>query len=105
MFFTKLWLLGGISLSIAVAQPLTIVNSDFSAVPVQCSNGIAAQSYMGGTCTSGGNEQQDFNGAVGIGWTFESLPGDANPSAHDSDGMTDPNTIFDPPSFTGLPFS
>jgi hypothetical protein len=101
----KLYLLGALTLSIAAADSLTVVNANFANVAVQCSNGIAAQSYMGGTCAGPGNEQQDFNAAVGVGWTFASFPADANPSAHDGDGMTNPNTIFDPPSFAGLPFS
>jgi hypothetical protein len=99
---TKIYVLGALTISIMSAASLTVVNPNFANVAVQCSNGTAAQSYMGGNCAG---QQQDFDSAVAIGWAFASLPGDANPNDHNSDGMTDPNTIFDPPSFTGLPFS
>jgi len=103
MFSAKLWVLGGMSLSIATAQSLTIVNSDFSAVAVRCGDGWAYQSALGGNCegSNGLGAQQNFNVEAGIGWTFnprsEKLPG--------GDGITAPNTDFEPPPFTGLPFS
>ena len=57
-------LLAMLTVSITSAQPLTIVNSDFSAVSIQCSSGYAYESYMGGNCESRG-PQQDFNSEVG----------------------------------------
>jgi hypothetical protein len=101
MFLTKLCLLGGLALSIAAAQSLTIVNPDFSAVAVQCSGGYAYQSYMGKTCAGPPAPEQDFNAAPGIGWTF--LP--AGPNSIGEDGITAANTAFNPPPFTGLPFT
>ncbi|MGA2591784.1 MAG: hypothetical protein ABSH32_17875 [Bryobacteraceae bacterium] len=108
MSFTKLSLLGGITLSIAAAQSLTVVNSDFSAVAVRCSTGYAYQSAMGGNCagSNGFGPQQNFNFEAGIGWTF-SLSYDAQPNPGGA-GITEPsppNSGFETPPFTGLPFS
>ena len=77
----------------AVADP-TIVNFDFGAVSIACSNGYA---YQGAelSCPYTG-PSQNFNSAPGFGWTF--LQGQAN-------GLTGPGTVFFPPSFTGLPFT
>lgn len=80
----------------AIADP-TMVNFDFGAVPILCSNGYAYQGselycpYTGPT--------QNFNSAPGFGWTL-------GPSyLGDGSGVTGPGTVFYPPSFTGLPFS
>jgi hypothetical protein len=96
----KVSVLGALALSSVRAQSINIVNSDFSAVPVQCSEGYAYQAKAGGSCT-GSTIEQDFNSAPGIGWTF--LP--ATIHTIGEDGITGPNTAFNPPSFTGLPFS
>lgn len=93
-------MLGALTLSIACADSLTIVNPNFSAVSVQCSNGYAYQSFMGGNCAGPLFTQQDFNSGLGIGWTFTYLPAGAGGT-----GVTGPNTAFYPPPFTGLPFS
>jgi len=98
---TKLCLLGGLALSIAAAQSLTVVNPNFSAVAVQCSGGYAYESYMGRGCAAPPAPEQDFNAAPGIGWTF--VP--ADPHSIGEDGITAPGTAFNPPSFTGLPFT
>jgi hypothetical protein len=91
-------LLGALRLPVASAESLPVVNPNFSTVAVECSGGWAYQSDPGGTCESEFPEQ-DFNTEVGIGWTFapwhEALVGT---------GVTGPNTGFDPPPFTGLPF-
>jgi len=107
MFLTRLCLLGGLALSIAAAQSLTIVNPNFSAVAVKCSTGFAYQSLRGGNCagsnSNGFGPQQDFNFEAGIGWSFS--PGyDVQPNPGGS-GITGPNNAFNPPPFTGLPFS
>lgn len=83
----------------AGADSLTVVNPNFANVAVQCSLGYAYQSYMGANCEGPGNAA-GFNSSIGVGWTFA-----PNPTGSDGDGVTDPNTIFDPPPFTGLPFS
>ncbi|MGA2592597.1 MAG: hypothetical protein ABSH32_22020 [Bryobacteraceae bacterium] len=92
-------LLGALTLSVASAESLTIVNPNFSAVAVQCSSGWAYESYMGGNCESVGPEQ-DFNSEVGIGWRFATGTYESYGS-----GITNANTSFNPPPFTGLPFS
>jgi hypothetical protein len=78
------------------ASSLTIVNPDFSVPPVPCSLGYAYQGA--GDCSTvsvnGPFPQQHFNGVPGIGWAF--LDG--------GNGITAPNTLFNPPSFAGLPF-
>ena len=97
---TKVYVLGALTLSMASADSLTVVNPNFANVAVQCGTGYAYQSYTGGNCQGPGNPQQSFNTAVGAGWTWAALP-----SAGNGDGVTDPNTNFDPPPFSGLPFS
>jgi len=74
------------------AASLTITNADFSAVSISCA-GYAYQSF-GGDCSSG-PPQQDFNGTPGFGWILD-LGGT---------GLTAPGSAFNPPDFTGLPFS
>jgi len=110
MFAARFCLLGALTLSIASAQSLTVVNPDFSAVSIQCSPGWAyeANDSPGGNCQSTSPEQQ-FNGQPGIGWTFAPLkPTPPHPPCYPfcyTDGITGANTDFNPPPFTGLPFS
>jgi hypothetical protein len=99
----KLYLLGALTLSMASAGSLAVVNPNFSAVAVLCSGGYADQSFKGGNCEGPTAPQQDFNSSLGTGWTF-ALIGDANPLVPGA-GATKPNTAFNPPSFSGLPFS
>jgi len=91
--------LGAMTLSVASADSLIVVNPNFSAVAVQCSSGWAYESYMGGNCESYG-PQQDFNAEVGIGWTFAMGTYESYGS-----GITNADTSFNPPPFSGLPFS
>jgi hypothetical protein len=91
--------LGAMTLSVASADALIVVNPNFSAVAVQCSSGWAYESYMGGNCESYG-PQQDFNAEVGIGWTFAMGTYESYGS-----GITNADTSFNPPPFSGLPFS
>ena len=72
----------------------TIVNPNFGAVLITCSN----YAYQG---TDGcGNASQDFNSAPGFGWTL----GPTDPQWRGS-GLTGPNSAFNPPPFTGMPFT
>jgi len=77
-----------------LAAPLQIINADFSAIAITCQQGYSYQSF-GGDCNSI-PPQQDFNGTPGFGWTFGFISGN---------GLTGPNTDFNPPDFTGLPFT
>jgi len=80
----------------------TVVNPDFS-VTIQSSNGYAYQAEKGGNCEGPNEPQQDFDAEPGIGWTFR--PFGTNISGA-GDGITGSNeTDFQPPPFTGLPFS
>jgi len=74
---------------VAFGTSPTIINADFSAVPITCGNGFAYQVGTGVGC------QQDFNSASGFGWTL---------AIQNGIGLTAPNTAFEPPPFTGMPF-
>ncbi len=98
---TKVYLLGALAISIVSADSLTVVNPNFGNVAVQCSSGYAYESHiMGGNCGSPYQPQQAFNSSLGMGWTIAPVP-----SGTDGAGLTNPNTVFEPPPFTGLPFS
>lgn len=81
---------------------ITIVNFDFGAVPVICDSGIDF-GYQGLTerC-QWPYPMQNFNGSPGFGWTLNI--GEATKSGGQS-GVTAPNSAFNPPPFTGLPFT
>ena len=82
-FITKATLLFAVLTVTNNASAIVIINSDFEAVDV---NGYA---YQGpGGCS--GYPCQDFNGSAGFGWTLTG-----------GTGLTDPNTAFNPPPFTG----
>src|SRR5271165_950346 len=74
----------------------TIVNSNFGAVLILCGGDYAYQGTSG--CGAG---QQDFNSAPGFGWTLEQFM----PPGEGEAGLTGPGTSFQPPPFTGLPFT
>lgn len=76
----------------AFGEP-TIVNYDFSAVPVACGIGYAYQAF-GGDCGSA-PPQQDFNGTPGFGWTL----------GQGGTGLTVPGSPFNPPPVDDLPFT
>jgi hypothetical protein len=99
MPFTRLCIFAAFTISMASAASLTVINPNFDSVGVQCGSGYAYQSYEGGTC-SPGFEQQNFNGSIGIGWIFATYP-----AGSAADGISKPNTSFEPPPFTGVPFS
>jgi hypothetical protein len=96
---TKIYVLGALMLSIASADSLTVVNPNFGNVPVQCGNGYAYQAETVQNCDLA-VPVQTFNSSLGVGWTFAPAP-----TGGDGAGLTNPNTIFEPPPFTGLPFS
>ncbi len=59
----------------ASANSLVVVNPNFSAVAVQCSDGYAYQTYMSGNCASPGTSaQQPFDSEIGIGWELARCP-------------------------------
>jgi hypothetical protein len=82
---------------VAFAQP-TIVNFDFGAVRILCSNGYAYESPTSYCWWD--YPMQKYNSTPGFGWTL-SLTNYFFSGA----GLTGPNTIFSPPPFTGLPFN
>ncbi len=88
---------------ISADQFLHVVNPIFGNVPIQCSGGYAYQFLPGATCTSQAFPAQDFDGTPGMGWRL--TPNIGTDRVHGSGGVTGPNTAFEPPSFSGLPFS
>ncbi len=70
----------------------TIVNFNFGAVPIVCSNGYAYQGTTG--CTAPPAPHQDYNSTPGFGWNLGI-----------NAGLTGPGTSFLPPPFIGLPFT
>jgi hypothetical protein len=101
---TQLLILGALTVLMAAAQSLTVVNGNLSNVAVMC-GAHSYQSYMGGTCSGPGNPQQNFNVELGMGWTLPPLAGDANGGEHGGDGVLGTDFVFDTPPFTGMPFS
>jgi hypothetical protein len=89
----------------AFGQP-TIVNFDFGAVRIACGSGYAYESAAE-VCTQQ-IRSQNFNASPGFGWILGgvvaiSFPG--SPYVYGGAGLTAPDTIFCPPSFSGLPFN
>jgi len=84
---------------------VTIVNFNFEAVPVICGSGIAFGYQGAAERCQWPDPTQDFDASPGFGWT--SIMGAAAGSAEDGgkSGVTAPNGGFNPPPFTGLPFT
>jgi hypothetical protein len=84
---------------------VNIINFDFGAVLVQCGNGYAYQGAV--TSCPYGYNTQDFDQSPGFGWILGEVAARqlAPTSLEGGSGITGPNTIFYPPSFTGLPFN
>ena len=84
---------------------INIVNFDFGAVRVQCSNGYAYEGAQLG-CAYGYNTQ-NFDITPGFGWLMGGVAARqlAPTSLEGGAGITGPNTIFFPPSFDGMPFN
>lgn len=95
LWLRKICVLGVLTLSAVSADSLTVVNANFGNVAVECNPGYAYESTMGGNCESPG-PQQAFNNGFGMGW---------NIAPDEGAGLTNPSTNFEPPPFTGLPFS
>jgi uncharacterized repeat protein (TIGR03803 family) len=87
----------------AQADSLSIINADFSAVPIVCALDYAYQATGGGDCSGPIDPQQDFNSAPGFGWTI--VPVSPPFGGGTGAGLTDPTSNFFPPSFAGLPFT
>ena len=87
--------------TIALAQP-TIVNFDFSAVPVACSDW--GFTYEGAALTCNYPVTQNFNGSPGFGWILGWGVALSGSPRYGGAGVTGPNGAFCPPSFDGLPF-
>jgi len=88
----------------AFAQ-INIVNFDFGAVTIACPNGYAYQAPLAACPYTG--PTQNFDQSPGFGWV---LGGMISPLAgvrlpYGGSGLTGPNTVFYPPSFSGLPFT
>jgi len=84
-----------------LAGSLPIINPNFSAVRIVCGGDYAYQAF-GGNCNGPYVPQQDYNSEPGIGWKFITV---GNPYISGGTGLTGPNTAFNPPSFSGLPFT
>jgi hypothetical protein len=103
---TRALLLSAILIMAASAfGQINIVNFDFGAVLVQCSNGYAYQGAV--TSCPYGYNTQDFNQSPGFGWVLGGVAARqlAPTSLEGGAGITGPNTIFFPPPFDGLPFN
>jgi hypothetical protein len=86
--------------ALSTAQQLPVGNPNFSNVAVQCGAGYAYQASSGETCTSQSFPAQALNGVRGMDWVFgPHIVG--GPGV----GLTVAGTSFNPPSFSGLPFS
>jgi hypothetical protein len=92
-------------IGVNVLGQVNIVNFDFGAVLVQCSNGYAYQGAV--TSCPYGYNTQDFDEDPGFGWILGAVVARqlAPTSLEGGSGLTGPNTIFYPPSFTGMPFN
>ena len=99
---TAVLFLAGVSAAqpMSAAERLPVINSKFANVPVECMGGYALQAIGRGNCASY-YPQQAFNGVPGMGWEFSYL---YNSAVGSGAGLTRPNTAFNPPPFTGLPF-
>jgi hypothetical protein len=96
--FQKLLLILTMTLlgTMSFAGSLNVINPNFSTPTIACATGYAYQGAGG--CSGAGVPEQDFNSASGFGWLFGS-------SGNSGNGLTAASTAFNPPSFTGLPFT
>lgn len=86
----------------AFAQ-INIVNFDFGAVPVGCSDWNFT--YQGAVLTCNYPVTQNFDGSPGFGWTLGWAVARSGSPLDGGAGVTAPNSAFCPPSFEGLPFN
>jgi hypothetical protein len=94
--------------STAFAQ--NIVNFDFGAVPIGCSNAYAYEEPTAECIYVNGDPIQNFNASPTFGWilggsiAWHSSPPYPSPLLNGSAGLTGPNSLFNPPAFDGMPF-
>ena len=103
--FRALLLLTLLITAVTCYAQVNIVNFDFGAVPVSCYEGYA---YEGAAADCGyGYSVQNFDGTPGFGWMMGGAAARhlAPTSLEGGAGITQPNTIFYPPPFDGMPFS
>jgi hypothetical protein len=82
----------------------TIVNFDFGAVRIACSNGYAYEGPQG-SCPFN-DPTQNFNRSQGFGWVLGGIIARTGPpSINVGSGLTGPSGVFYPPPFDGMPFS
>ena len=81
---------------------INIVNFDFGAVPVGCSNW--GFTYEGAQLTCNYPVTQNFDGSPGFGWTMGSVVATPGSPSNTGAGISGPNAFICPPSFVGLPF-
>ncbi len=82
---------------------VTIVNFDFGSVPVICDSGIDFGYQGNAERCQWPDPAQNFNAAPGFGWTLKfNSGGDVTKGGRS--GVTAPDSAFNPPPFTGLPF-
>lgn len=95
-----------ISTQAAFAQ-INIVNFDFGAVRIVCTDGYAYEQPVTLCPRPGWGPSQNFNASPGFGWilgTVLAVYGQGQ-TGSGGPGLTGPNTAFCPPSFDGLPFN
>ena len=91
-----------LSLAINTAAQVNIVNFDFGAVPVGCSDWNFT--YQGAQLTCIYPVTQNYNRTPGFGWTLGSIVARSGSPLDVGAGVSGPNSAFNPPSFDGLPF-
>jgi hypothetical protein len=82
---------------------ITIVNFDFGAVPVGCSDW--GFTYQGAVLTCIYPVTQNFNASPGFGWKLGQVAAVSGSPENYGSGVTGPNSAFCPPSFEGMPFT
>ncbi len=102
---SRVMLLSILLIPAVAASQVNIVNFDFGAVRISCGNDYAYQGAVI-SCPYGYNTQ-DFDQSAGFGWILGQVAARqlAPTSLEGGSGLTGPNTIFFPPSFSGLPFN
>lgn len=82
---------------------INVVNFDFGAVPVGCSSW--GFTYEGAVLTCNYPVTQNFNGSPGFGWMLGSLIALSGSPANFGAGISAPDSVICPPSFSGMPFN
>lgn len=93
-------------LAVSAAGQVNIVNFDFGAVRIACTDGFAYEGPVG-ACPYQDHPTQKFGGSPGFGWMMGwtvARSGAAYLPFAGGAGLTGPNSIFYPPTFDGMPF-